>query len=293
MLKRTITSIFIVIIVLLCFILRQLVHVRFFDLFIYIIALTCAFEFLRALKDGVTIQQKVLSYIYTILIIPCISFMYSYALSFTILYVAIVFLFSLFHTKSSSIDKLSKTIFSMFYPTGFFIAFAYINSYHRLFKVDDVFSLIILVLIFGCATATDVMAYLVGCTVKGKKLCPSISPNKTISGAIGGVVGGTLSAIIIYYVFKGLGYDLFVYSSHNLFANVTPFLKGLLVAIIGFVFAIVGEVGDLAESLIKRQLGVKDMGNLLPGHGGMLDRMDSIVFISLFAHILFSFLVVG
>lgn len=290
MLKRTITSIFITAVILLSFVLRQLVHVRFFDLFIYIIALTCAFEFLRALKDGATKEQKVLSYVYTILIIPCISFKYSYALSFTILYVAIVFLFSLFHAKSSSIDKLSKTIFSMFYPTGFFIAFAYINSYHNIFNVDQIFSLIILVLIFGCATATDVMAYLVGCSLKGKKLCPTISPNKTISGAIGGLFGGTIVALIIYYVFKGLGYDLFSYLS---FANITPFLKGLIIAIIGLLFAIVGEVGDLAESLIKRQLGVKDMGKLLPGHGGMLDRMDSIVFISLFAHILFSFLVVG
>ena len=292
MLKRAITSIFIIIAILGSFALRQFVHVRFFDLFIYIVALACAFEFLRALKDGVTKEQKFLSYLYTILIIPCIAFAYSYALSVTILYVAIVFLFSLFHTKSSSLEKLSKTIFSMFYPTGFFIAFAYINSYHRLFNVDDKFSLIILVLIFGCATITDVMAYLVGCTLKGKKLCPTISPNKTISGAIGGLIGGTIASLAIYYIFKGLGYDLFSYLSYNL-PNATPFLKGLLIAVIGLVFAIVGEVGDLAESLIKRQLGVKDMGNLLPGHGGMLDRMDSIVFISLFAHILFSFLVVG
>ncbi|MBQ9781915.1 MAG: hypothetical protein IJW26_01870 [Clostridia bacterium] len=101
MLKRTITSIFFVIVVLAFFLLRQLVHVRLFDLFIYVIALMCAYEFLRALKDGVTIQQKVLSYIYTIIIIPCISFVYDYALTFTILYIALVFLFSILHTKSS------------------------------------------------------------------------------------------------------------------------------------------------------------------------------------------------
>lgn len=293
MLKRTITSIFFVIVVLAFFLLRQLVHVRLFDLFIYVIALMCAYEFLRALKDGVTIQQKVLSYIYTIIIIPCISFVYDYALTFTILYIALVFLFSLFHTKSSSIDKLSKTIFSMFYPTGFFIAFTYINAYSRIFpQVDDYFSLIILTLIFGCASVTDVMAYLVGSLVKGKKLCPSISPNKTISGAIGGLVGGTACALIVYYAFQGFGYDLFSYLSPKIFGSATPFLKGLMVAVIGLVFAIVGEVGDLAESLIKRQLGVKDMGNLLPGHGGMLDRFDSTVFISLLAHILFSFLII-
>ncbi|MBQ9781959.1 MAG: phosphatidate cytidylyltransferase, partial [Clostridia bacterium] len=171
--------------------------------------------------------------------------------------------------------------------------FTYINAYSRIFpQVDDYFSLIILTLIFGCASLTDVMAYLVGSLVKGKKLCPSISPNKTISGAIGGLVGGTACALIVYYAFQGFGYDLFSYLSPKIFGSATPFLKGLMVAVIGLVFAIVGEVGDLAESLIKRQLGVKDMGNLLPGHGGMLDRFDSTVFISLLAHILFSFLII-
>ncbi len=293
MLKRTITGILLTVVVLAFFLLRQLVHVRFFDLFIYLIALCCSFEFLRALKDGVTKHQKALSFTYTVLIIPCISFVYNYALTFTIFYVALVFLFSLFHSKSSSIDKISKTIFSMLYPTGFFIAFAYINSYSKIFLTDDVFSLIILVLIFGCASATDVMAYLVGSLLKGKKLCPNISPNKTISGAIGGLVGGTAMAIIVYLVFQGLGYDLFRYLSLNLFGNATPFIKILTVGVLGLVFAVVGEVGDLAESLIKRQLGVKDMGTLLPGHGGVLDRVDSVVFISLLAHILFSFLVIG
>ncbi len=292
MLKRAITGIFITVFVLAFFMLRQFVSVKFFDLFIYLIALTCSFEFLRALKDGVTKEQKVLSYVYTILILPCIVFAYEYALSLTILYVAIVFLFSLFHSKSSSLEKLSKTIFSMFYPTGFFIALAYINSYGILIEsVDHTFSLIVLVLIFGCAIFTDVMAYLVGCSLKGKKLCPTISPNKTISGAIGGLFGGVIASLVVYFVFKGFGYDLFSYLNPTIFGNVTPFLKIVVTCLIGILFAVVGEVGDLAESLIKRQLGVKDMGNLLPGHGGMLDRVDSIVFISLVAHILFSFLV--
>ncbi len=292
MLKRTITSIFIIVIVLAFFVLRQLVDVRFFDLFIYLVALTCAFEFLRALKDGITIHQKALSYAFTVLIIPCIVFAYRYALSFTIFLVALVFLFSLFHEKSSSIDKIAKTILSMFYPTGFFIAFTYINAYSKIFvNVDDVFSLIVLILIFGCATFTDTMAYLVGSIVKGKKLCPKISPNKTVSGAIGGLFGGIIASVLTYVIFASLGYDLFSYLSPSVFGSITPFLKIVIMTIIGLIFAVVGEVGDLAESLIKRQLGVKDMGNLLPGHGGMLDRMDSIVFISLLAHILFSFLV--
>ncbi len=292
MLVRSITSVFVVAVTLLFFLLRG-ISVRFFDLFIYIIALMCAYEMLRALKDSITKQQKVLSFCYSILILPCIVFAYQYALAATILYIAVVFVFSLFHEKSSSIEKISKTVFSMFYPTGFFMVFAFINAFASIYAIEDYFALFILVLIFACSSLTDVCAYLVGSAIGGKKLCPNISPKKTISGAIGGIVGGICTALIVYYIFNACGCNVFKYIAPKLLINAHPIVKSIIIAVIGGIFAVVGEVGDLAESLVKRRLDIKDMGNILPGHGGILDRFDSIMFVSLIAYIIFSFLIVS
>ncbi len=108
--------------------------------------------------------------------------------------------------------------------------------------------------------ATDTGAYAVGRAIGRRKLAPHISPGKTIAGAVGGLVAGALAAAAANAVF-GLG------------------APPALAFGVGAVAAIAAQVGDLGESLLKRSLGVKDMGNLLPGHGGMLDRLDSILFV--------------
>jgi phosphatidate cytidylyltransferase len=106
--------------------------------------------------------------------------------------------------------------------------------------------------------STDIGAYVFGRSIGGLKLAPQISPNKTWSGFFGGVI----SAITISVIFK-----LFLYPQ-------------LIVSV--FVFAcvfisVIGQIGDLFESWCKRKLGVKDTGNIIPGHGGVLDRVDSIL----------------
>lgn len=106
---------------------------------------------------------------------------------------------------------------------------------------------------------TDTGAYLVGRAFGRAKLAPKISPGKTIVGAIAGVVAGTLAGA----------------AAAPLFGVPIPAYAG---AAIGFVLAVVGQVGDLGESLIKRSLGLKDMGSLIPGHGGILDRIDALLF---------------
>lgn len=110
-----------------------------------------------------------------------------------------------------------------------------------------------------CIWLTDTFAFFVGSRLRGPKLWPAISPGKTISGAVGGLVGGSLGALC-----TGL-----------LFLPHEP--PGELL-IIGVVTSIAGQLGDLVESAYKRMAGVKDSGNLLPGHGGMLDRIDSLLF---------------
>lgn len=105
--------------------------------------------------------------------------------------------------------------------------------------------------------ATDICAYLVGRTVGGPKLAPNISPGKTWSGLLGGVAGATLLGGVVAHAL-GAGY--------------------WLAAAVGGSLAVVGQVGDLFESALKRQAGVKDSGHLIPGHGGLLDRIDGLVF---------------
>ena len=135
-----------------------------------------------------------------------------------------------------------------------------------------------LLLVFVISALTDTFAYLVGMTYgkirKGnvKKLCPKLSPNKTVAGAIGGLIGGAIGSVAIYFIFGGalnleLGWLIFI--------------------AIGIVMAIATEVGDLLESLIKRRAGIKDMGKIMPGHGGVLDRIDGILLASLVACLAF------
>lgn len=98
----------------------------------------------------------------------------------------------------------------------------------------------------------------------GPKLAPTISPGKTKSGAISGVIGGMLIApLFVYLVFPAVGVTMAI--NHAVF--------------LAFVLSIVGQIGDLAESLLKREAGVKDSSTLIPGHGGVLDRFDSLYFV--------------
>ena len=110
----------------------------------------------------------------------------------------------------------------------------------------------------------DTAAMLGGRTIGGPKLAPAISPGKTISGSSAGVVGGILMAPVFgLLIFPRVGLDIPLWQ---------------LVAIAS-VLSVIGQVGDLAESLFKREAGVKDSSNLIPGHGGVLDRFDSLYFV--------------
>ncbi len=110
----------------------------------------------------------------------------------------------------------------------------------------------------------DTAAMFAGRTIGGRKLWPAISPGKTWAGTIAGVVGALISVPLLnVLVLERLGIAL-------------PLLQGLL---FGLVLGVVGQVGDLAESLLKREVGVKDSSSLIPGHGGVLDRFDSLYFV--------------
>ncbi|MEZ4586148.1 MAG: CDP-archaeol synthase [Gemmatimonadales bacterium] len=110
----------------------------------------------------------------------------------------------------------------------------------------------------------DTAAMYVGKAVGGPKLAPVVSPGKTRSGAIGGVLGGILAAVVYNQVaLRPMGFEL----------------SAVQAGTVGLLLSVVAQVGDLAESLFKREAGVKDSSHLIPGHGGVLDRLDSLYFV--------------
>ena len=123
----------------------------------------------------------------------------------------------------------------------------------------------LLVSVFVISIGTDTFAYFVGRAVGGPKLCPKISPNKTIAGAVGGLAGS-----VGMMVLAGLAFQW----ANPAFAGFPPLWANALVGLIGGVGA---QLGDLFASMIKRYCQIKDFGHIFPGHGGMLDRLDSIV----------------
>lgn len=117
---------------------------------------------------------------------------------------------------------------------------------------------------FAVAYGCDALAYLGGRSFGRHKLCPSVSPKKTVEGAVSGLIGGVISALLVR--------ALFVHALN------TP-MPGIPAAILlGVLGSIAGQVGDLTASLLKRHSGIKDYGKLFPGHGGVMDRFDSVIY---------------
>lgn len=129
-------------------------------------------------------------------------------------------------------------------------------------RFDEPYGFLAIILILAIVWATDVVAYFTGRSIGGPKLWPRISPNKTWSGLIGGVTAAAIAGGAFAYV---LG------------ANVSA------LAISGLILGLVAQAGDLAESALKRHFGVKDASNLIPGHGGFMDRMDGVVTVAVLA----------
>ena len=133
----------------------------------------------------------------------------------------------------------------------------------------------LLCLSFLVPTLGDTAAYFVGSRFGKRKLIPAVSPNKTVAGAVAGLIGSTLTALIIY----GLTLAFMPAADVSLMPPIWHFV------IIGFVGGIAGELGDLFASLVKRHCGIKDYGNIFPGHGGMMDRLDSVLFVSVLIYL--------
>ena len=175
------------------------------------------------------------------------------------IFVNLLLIKDLFTSKRIPLFSTKRYIATTFYLSSAFVFMLLISNY------DNEFTPLLLLGGFILIWVNDSAAYLVGKNFGKQKLFPSISPKKTVEGFLGGLLFACLSSYIIATYTETLGF--------------TPWL------VLAIIVSVFGTIGDLIESKFKRQAKVKDSGVIMPGHGGLLDRLDSIIFASPFIYL--------
>ena len=316
---RSLTSIIIVLILALAFVLKMLVSNYFFDVLILAVACIACYEaskiFTKMGKFNDTIMATLSPAVIMLVMLICLTFDSSLGLIYTLVIcvATIVVLFgitfalpfiryratrnemrtrqmdkSMTVTKYSIIKSLNTAVVFL-YPAFLLLFLTLINhfedmttSFPALAGFDGWVSFIVLLFAFLIPIFTDTFAYLTGGLIEGKKLAPKISPKKTISGAVGGLLWCVLLCVTIFYLLSSIPSIASILSDAGIVV--------WKVIIISFLGSIISQLGDLFESYLKRSANVKDSGKILPGHGGMLDRFDSYIFVAPFIFIAFSIL---
>ena len=261
------------------FCLKIFVHDFFFDGLLYAIGLLGTYELIRALKDKTTSTQRCVTFAFAIIALPAVALaeeffqmgMLVMGVEFFIFSLAILCLLVVCYTETT-LEGTGLSLLSGLYPTMLLCLLSLVNHAAAPVSLEKfgLDSKLLILMIFVIAPFADSIAYVFGVTMKKrfpKKMTPNVSPNKTVIGGIGGLVGGVLGAAILYFAYNG---------ACGSFDQMGVWLPVYLV--IGLFGAVATAFGDLVESAIKRKIGIKDMGKIMPGHGGALDRIDSVLF---------------
>lgn len=316
---RLFTSVGIILVLAIAFILKYFVSSYFFDAIILLIASIGSFEVSKLLTKMGKFNSKIIASIFPcflmLVLLLCIAYYASIGIVYTIvIMVATIFIFfiitfltslinfknTLVEIKAWRLDKsynLSKfsfikalnTTLIFIYPTFLLLFLTLINhfedlsyTFNVLTETDGIISVFVLLMAFLIPIFTDTFAYLTGGLIGGRKLAPKISPNKTISGSVGGVLWCVLLSVVVMCIFNSIPSTAVVLTDAGI--NIWR------IVIISFIGSILCQLGDLFESYLKRSAGVKDSGMIFPGHGGMLDRFDSYIFLMPYLFIAFSIL---
>lgn len=263
-LTRAFTSVFIFLIF------GAIVITSFFDfVFELTIAALCVFCVFESLNAQGYLKNKLVSIISLVysFCVP-ISFYFSDFLNkpsyFLILVISFVYVILLSVTAMKNFISIKfKDCAAVIFSTVVITVFL---SNIILLRKEFEHGLFYMILAISCyAWATDIFAYIVGVCFGKHKFSPNISPKKSLEGSIGGTLCSIIFSVLITFI-----YSVIMDCSVNYF----------LAFIFALLCSLVGQVGDFSFSYIKRSYGIKDFGNILPGHGGVLDRLDSLIFIS-------------
>ena len=269
MIQRLLTALLLIIFGVGVFLLRSVWPIAF-EIVVCLVMLVAVHEMATAMKEHVRLSQRILLYLTVAATCPVSHFFGLAGLFVTIFLSMMVQLVALLFDREITLTGVGLYALMLFYPI-------LLLSLYYLLHVQPENAEFLMIGAIAVACVSDAFAYFVGSLLKGPKLCPSISPKKTVSGAVGGIFGAVAGIFATYGALLLIG--------------IPVTFSVLSIAIAGVVGGIFTEVGDLVESALKRRVGIKDFGNLLPGHGGVMDRLDSILFNTLFVWGYFCYLV--
>ena len=280
MLKRAVTAIILVGYAFAMLYLGTAVHYGFLDALIMSVAFVGTYEMYHTFRKSEYKDSWGAPLLLCVAIYPLWYFLgykgILIALSLSICLALAVFTFK----AEMELKDLLATIFSLIYPMAL-VSLAFALS--REFPCGGTFAISFAIFL---PVFSDTFAYLVGSTLGKRKLCPSISPKKTVAGAIGGLLGSVLCAVTFFLLF-----DLYavIPVGYVTFSDSVA-VRAVVFVVLGIVGGVLAEIGDLAASRIKRTMNIKDFGNIFPGHGGVLDRLDSIMFTLVMLFTAFTFM---
>ena len=317
--KRLLTSLEIILVLVAAFVLKVLVSPYFFDALVLFVAVVACLETSRLLKKMGNYNYFVIAIIMPIVLMAStlvgLYFDNVIGLTYTLLIdVAIIilgfgvaFLCGIIDRKKTfnemkirkmerntsitrySFNKAFNTSISFIYPAFLLMFITVLNhldgltaTFTKVGEFGGYASLVALIFMILIPVITDTFAYLNGMLFGKTKLMPTVSPNKTIAGAIGGIVWCVLLSICTYLIMNAIEPMSIAFASAG--------FKLWQVAIISLIGSVICQAGDLLESFFKRKAETKDSGKILPGHGGMLDQVDSYIFLAPYLVIVFTIL---
>ncbi|MBQ1812326.1 MAG: phosphatidate cytidylyltransferase [Bacilli bacterium] len=235
----------------------------YFNVSVAILGTIGLWELLR-IKENIPSIIKIIAYVlFLMLLVYGYTFTGKiYLMNFTFVVISFIILFSSLLVYN---DRKKYSVEDVFYILA---AIIFLSAAFNLFIVIRSKSLMLLVYLLLITTMTDTFAYTIGSKIGKHKLLPNVSPKKSVEGFVAGLIGGTLIATVFY---------IFCIDSSSI----------MLTIAITLVLSVIGQMGDLIFSSMKRHFNIKDFSNIMPGHGGILDRLDSIIFV-LFGYIIFT-----
>ena len=261
----------------------------YFDGLIYAFAILGTFEMLRATKEKTTKAERGVVYAFTAITIPAVAVgeyckgwgLSAIGVAMLTLSILLLSLLVIRH-EETSLESLGLSLLSAVYPTLLLALMVLANHATAPTALKNIAfdSRLLILFVFVVSPCADSIAYVFGKFLRKyfpKKMTPVISPNKTVIGGIGGLVGGMLGAAALYFIYNATA------GSYEQMHIWLPVYLGL-----GLVASVATAFGDLVESCIKRKLGLKDMGNIMPGHGGVLDRLDSAFYSTIVVYLAYT-----